>query len=114
LALGNWRSSISLCKSGSHVHAGDTIQPDYSIEASSLALVLLPGFHDTPQINLLVMGMLGIEYTHCTVQEGLRERPGRLLDINKLAMMPPRRVSNDAQQLVHMVEGGIQLSLDST
>jgi hypothetical protein len=114
LVLGNWRSSISLCKSGSHVHAGDTIQPDYSIEASSLALVLLPGFHDTPQINLLVMGMLGIEYTHCTVQEGLRERPGRLLDINKLAMMPPRRVSNDAQQLVHMVEGGIQLSLDST
>lgn len=113
LSLGNWRPSISLCKSGSHVHAGDTIQPDYSIEAFSLALTLLPGFHDTPQINRLVMGMLGIEYTHHTVQEGLKERNRGLVYINKSALMPSRRICDDAQQLVHMVEGGIQLSLDS-
>lgn len=113
MALGNLRPSISLCKSGNHVHVGDVIQPNYSIEAFSLALALLPGFHDTPQINRLVMGMLGIEYTHHTVQKGLKERHQGLVYISKLATMPPHRICGDAQQLVHMVEGGIQLLLDS-
>lgn len=114
LALGNWRPSVSLCKSGCHVHAGDIIQPDYSIEAFSLALMLLPGFHDTPQISRLVMGMLGIEYTHHAVQEGLKGRYGRPLDTNNSVTVQLHQINNDAQQLVHMVEGGIQLLLDST
>lgn len=109
LALGNWRSSIYLCKGGFHVHVGETIRPDYKTPAFSLALSLLPGFHDTPQLNRLVMGMLGLSYTDRRVQEGLKDRYRRSLNLNDMPVMPPRRINNDAQRLVHMVEGGIQL-----
>ena len=95
LALGNWRLSISLCKGGNHVHVGDTIRPDYGITAFSLAITLLPGSQDNPQMNRLVMGMSGLDYTHDIVRECLKRRYQKLPWFGRVAMMPPRGISND-------------------
>lgn len=110
LALGNWRPSVVLSKRGLHCHAGEVIRPNYKMTAFDLALTLLPGFCDMPQLNRLVIGMLGLASFHPPVQEGLRSRKNALSSFNKTADMQPHRINGDNQQMVHMVEGGIQMS----
>ena len=113
LALGNWRPSISLCKGGYHVHVGGTIQPDYNKSAFEIAKSLLPGFHDVPQLARFAMGMLGLNYSDPYIQYGLKMRYQTLTDTTSLGRLPPRRITNDAQELVHIVEGGIELTHES-
>ncbi|UPX20256.1 uncharacterized protein EKO05_0010495 [Ascochyta rabiei] len=113
LALCNWRTGVSLCRGGHHVNNGSIIQPDYKMSAFDLAKSLMPGLHDVPQLNRLVMGMLGLSHLDPEVQKGLELRCRRFPDLMSLETMPYRRISNGTQSCVHIVEGGFQLTPDS-
>ncbi|KAF9697763.1 hypothetical protein EKO04_004210 [Ascochyta lentis] len=110
LALCNWRTGVSLCKRGYHVNNGLIVQPDYKVSAFDLAKSLIPSLHDVRQLNRLVMGMLGLSHSDPEIQRGIISRHKKLPDFKSLERMSYQHINNTTQKLVHIVEGGFQLT----